>query len=949
MLEKWYQNSKIPVFLFFAISVMLLYFGRNFNSESDNHGKSLCYTIEVFYPGMSGSFLEREITTPLENNLSSIKEISEIRSVSEDNKVSINIYFEKGADKMASFCNLSNAIDDFYGSTNHPIQRPSIYFSDSNISPDFLYAIYKDDVNKNLETKVDKEFLPLLEGLKNVSKVLSLGNDLKEVIVAYCNDKLLSLKINPNDLAAAIQKTNPFNSSISLESKYSLERMNVLTKFPELAQLSELQIRINNQYIKFNELASFGFKDKEKEEIVKLNGKNCIEIEIWATNTANKIFLSKQIQEKFDAFFKTGEYVVLHDSGKEQFESLKKISFALIQSLVLIVILIPLIFRGEKILCPIIMFFISSLVWTIFLLSALKIGINHFVIAGISISLGINVDPILIISELKSGKSNNEFLREFKKVLPTLISSIGTNLIVFIPFFGAENLVPGISILITSMILMSVISFFIALVFFPWVLLQKKNVKLKMANGNFGTKNFVFNRRISIFIYAALILLSFVLLVSMEKDSTLKMESIIISASLEYNPEKMKEYIDEKVMKIVEEIKKEEGIEDVLTVCRKGNCQLSIKYNKKKLKKKNIKNITFKLNELVKEGFIFIDDGLTENNGKHCMEIAIEGKDPMECRKIAEKAVTKFKDIFGVEEVVLNFKSPEKAIELIPKYDFLRYYGSSPVEFGQTLYWNMNTPVIDKYKKNKTEYDVRLKEIKSADLTLDNMLNKNILIGENLYKITDCVSTNYKEEIGNLYRKNSRDCAYCSVYVKSSEVKKVKNKIQKIMEEMQMGEGYTYSFDRQTMDFEENCKTITIFFFVAVILLFILLTALNEKPFSSLLILSIIPASFAFPLGIKLFRNSCLCLGDFMGMALSAGIVVNNAILIESNGLETNYKSIFITNITTIIGSIPVLLSDSSGYIKDLSFHMMFSSIAALIISFVFFPYVVMNFKKYIG
>ena len=124
MLEKWYQNSKIPVFLFFAISVMLLYFGRNFNSESNNNGKSLCYTIEVFYPGMSGSFLEREITTPLENNLSSIKEISEIRSVSEDNKVSINIYFEKGADKMASFCNLSNAIDDFYGSTNHPIQRP---------------------------------------------------------------------------------------------------------------------------------------------------------------------------------------------------------------------------------------------------------------------------------------------------------------------------------------------------------------------------------------------------------------------------------------------------------------------------------------------------------------------------------------------------------------------------------------------------------------------------------------------------------------------------------------------------------------------------------------------------------------------------------------------------------------------------------------------------------
>ena len=45
----------------------------------------------------------------------------------------------------------------------------------------------------------------------------------------------------------------------------------------------------------------------------------------------------------------------------------------------------------------------------------------------------------------------------------------------------------------------------------------------------------------------------------MEKDSTLKMESNIISASLEYNPEKMKEYIDEKVLKIVEEIKSKNG------------------------------------------------------------------------------------------------------------------------------------------------------------------------------------------------------------------------------------------------------------------------------------------------------------------------------------------------------------------------------------------------------
>lgn len=940
MLEKWYCNSKNPVFIFFAITLLLLYFGRQFNCTESNSGKKLCCTVEVSYPGMAGNFLEEEITVPLEKQLSALDKISEIRSVSQDSKVSINLYFENDADKKAVYCNLSGIIDDFYGTCSHPIQRPTIYFSDSNSAPDFLYAIYRESSDKNMENKIKNEIVPVIEGVDGVSRVLLSGNETKELVAIFDNEKIAPKNLSSNDLASAIQKTNPLNSSVELKTGFEKEKLKVKTTFSELSQLKDLQIKLNGQYLRFNDLAILAFEKKETDEIVKLNGKECLEIEVWASNRTSKIFLSKKIQDILCKGKLSGKYIVLQDSGKNQLENLKKVTFALLQSLALVLVCIPLFFYGEQLSVSILLFLTTSLVWTMLILSALKIEISHFIIAGISISLGIIIDPILVISELRTGNTNDKFLRELHAIIPSLVSSTGTNLIVFIPFLGAENLVPGIRALVASMAIMTVVSFLIALFYYPWILLRSKRKSAKQKI-TLPLKIFQLNAKAAAITYGALILISFILIVLFEKDSSMHVESSIISASLEYNPEKKKEYIDDRVIKIIEEIKKEKGIEDILSTARKGNCQLSIKYEKKILKDKDIKNITSKLKALATEGYMFVHDGNNLEKGSYCIEVAIEGQEPKECRRIAETAVGKIKGIHEVEDAVLHFKSPEKVMELIPKNDFLRFYNSSPMAFAEKLYWSVSSPVIDKYTKNGTEYDVKIRGQDAKTLTKENLLDKKILLGENTYKVKECATAMYSEDIGNLYRKNNRCCAYLSVYVKSSDVKKVKGKVQKLFNEMEIGECNTYSLDRQTRDFEENYKSIASYFIVSVLLLFILLCGLNERPLSSLLIISIIPASFAFPLIIKFFSDTCLGMGDFIGMALSAGIVVNNAILIASSGLQKNCRSILITNITTILGAIPVLVSGASGYIKDLSFHMLFSSIAALVLSFLVFPAIV--------
>jgi len=67
---------------------------------------------------------------------------------------------------------------------------------------------------------------------------------------------------------------------------------------------------------------------------------------------------------------------------------------------------------------------------------------------------------------------------------------------------------------------------------------------------------------------------------------------------------------------------------------------------------------------------------------------------------------------------------------------------------------------------------------------------------------------------------------------------------------------------------------------MAGIAIFLILTALSEKPKKTLILLSIIPVSCVLPLGIRLIINTSLILGDIVGLVVLSGISVNNSIYI---------------------------------------------------------------------
>lgn len=939
-LENWYKNRKTALYIFLVITIILLYSGRNirFGNYTNENGISCC--IEFSCSNLNCSNMEKEVTIPLESKINEIPYLSEIRSVIEENKSSTYLYFDEKADRKKTYFEISKITDEVYGAISYPLRKPRIYFDNNENFSDFVFAIFEN--NDEDACSIQRELVETIESLDEVSQLEIYGKTDQEVKINLNEDLDMNNKISPQDISLIIQKNNPCNSSLLCKSNITKERINIISQVKSFEQWKELSIKKNKQPVKLSSLCNISYAAKAPGEIVKLNGKNCIEIEVKAKNNSDCIGLSKKCRQLLKNRLSENEYAILQDAGKDQQDKIKRVLFALLQGIILIFIIIPFLFKDIRIVAALIIFMIVSLFLSFLFLGALSISINQQVICGICISLGLIIDPAIIISEQKLKSSTTEiFIKKIKSVLPSLITSAGTNLIVFIPFFFVEKLIPGISEVVKSIILMTFVSFFIAIVFFPIFLMDGKFIIHKNDRLEKSVSQLKLKKKKCLCIYVLMICFSSTAFLILDKDSGFSYTSNLISVDIEFNPEKRKEIIDESISPLVSFLMEKNFTENVISICNKGNCQLKIKFNQKNINKSELIKLVPEIKNRVKEGRIFINDGIYKKNPGFSIEIAVEGENSMECRNLANELAEKLYESKKVTSVVLNFKELEKICSFNPERNIIDFLGSSPVEIGQNIYWQICNPVIDKYWENNREYDVIISNQKNEAITFEDFLEKRILIGDDIFKIRELGSMSFMEDLGKLYRKNNQSCAFLTVYFEKSNTKEAVKIIRDSFAKLKKTDSYTYSIDRKTMEREEIFKTIFLSFVFAVILLYIFICGINERPYASVAILSIVPASFAIPFAVKLILNSCLGAGDFLGMSLAAGIVVNNAIIIQGQGLKNNSRGILVTNLTTILGSIPILICEESGLSKDLSFYLLFSSIGALLLAFIIFPQII--------
>ena len=956
-----YRKKITSFFILCALTIIMLASAINIEFGQTKNTKYTVYSIEFDYYGVDASKIEQIITIPLESKINELQGLKELRSSSEYGKSYITAYFDKKQKERQIYLAIRNIVDSLYLTLPSDVQKPRLFSSSINDKSVFTISItgtqnvndIRDWTNQNLK----KQF----ESIAGVSEVLVVGGGQKEILVSFDTEKTVSARQNPGGYASILQDANSVSPSSLLRTKNGNSTVVFDTKLNTIDELRDLPVKVDEGYTKLGYLANVTEAYRFSDEYVRINGRDCICVNIKSASNGNSISISKECCRIISNCKDSNLNIdILYDNGKAQREMLLSVFTAFVQSFVFVLLIIPLFYRNLKVTFMVMIVIILDTLWTFGILQILNMSINQNTLAGITIALGLVADPVLLIAEAaERAKSECMFFDKVSNIVLSIVAASFTTMLVILPLFFMDAIVPGIEMLAITMLVMIMNSIILTVVFLPSFIYSDK--KKYLFTNTLTKKLFRFICRVGYYFnssskskkqyqykafYFVLIVLPVFFFFIAGKNITLENHSNVVYCSIDFEPEIQASYINESLTDFIEAVIKNPNVKYVRTESRKGFADIDVGFFDDKVDYKEMASELERYSHELSEGYLYIPGATQKKSKKHIeLELAVIGDEYKRCTEYAEEAAGLLQKSATVDSAVLHFKRPEKQIAYIPNRDRLFLNGLSVEGLSNSLRWFMFGPVADKWLQDGREEDIRIAGAGLQSANLNKISDIQIPTSNSYLKLTAVGECKDNFSSGKLYRKDGRHAAYFTVEINNSNVDTAVRKIKDTLSFIEFDKGYAVSFPQEIIALKWNYGVLILAFVLCVIGIFILLTIFTENILKSLLLISIIPASCVLPLFLPVIGDTALVLGDVVALVLLSGISINNSIYIGESHfkrpvfkLRDKIKSITVSSLTTILGSLPLYLFSQDSFSKSLAFFMFFGVLNSLIVVITLYP-----------
>jgi HAE1 family hydrophobic/amphiphilic exporter-1 len=994
------------------VSVLCVYILRQEELGESGEGRYRVYSVRFEYFGMDGTEIERLITIPLEEKISGLGDIYQIRSVSEYGKSVSSVYFDRNTDGKRIYLALRDAVDTLYSTLPTAVQKPRIFSAESGRRPFLSAAVFAPGDLNRARLYAEERLKRELENLEGIAEVIVSGGIQEEILVEFDPEKTAALGINPAALGAAVQDANVLSPGGTIRGRERNSAVGFRTRLGAAAgpvtgpaagpavgisggtsalgsfleELGELPVRNGEKLNTLGYFARIGVRPRERQEILRINGEECVGLDIVAAYSADIAALSRKCGKILEGPAETlsgirdagppPSVTILRDSGRFLESAIRGVQKAIFQSVLAVLLIIPLFFGRPKTLALILLFIAADILWSFAVLHVISVKPDENVLSGISISLGLIVDPCLVLASLAEREGPR-----YRAALPGLLGEIAastlTTFLVILPLCFLDSIVPGIRKVALAIMAMLCNSLVLSVFFFAGFLFQSRGGKSLLPPKLFHRTRRFYTRlswRLCLFscghrrrmagIYAGFALLSFVLFFVSGKNTSLDTPDPVLYASVEYESEKSGESIDQDLGGLSDLIRREEGVRYVRLESRKGTGELEIGFDEKKTSRRALAASLAALAPLAGNGFLYVPDaeggkmGDSSGAGVREIEVAAVGDDAGLCREMAKRGARAMPAIPGYVQAVLNFKEPEPVVEFIPRRDSLAKNGLRVRDLARDLRWTIFGPVIDKRVQGGKETDIRLAGMGMRNSSRSGIANLPVPSPAGALRLETLGSLGEIPGAGKIYRRDGRRAAYFTVHLKAPSSSGAARSVKAALTESAGNgpgtgtdgneparKGYGYLLSRDLELLETQYRILFFAFLGSGAGIFLVLLCLTENRKSAIRIASIIPVSCAVPLLVKFLCGKPLEMGDMAALVVISGLSVNNAIYIEGARqraihfrVREKIQSILTTSLTGIAGAAPLALAGGEAFPAVLSRGILWGTAGSLAAALLLFP-----------
>lgn len=363
-------------------------------------------SVRTSFEGASPDIIETQITKPIENNLLGINGLDSITSESGNGESKINITFKVSRDIEDATNDVRDKVNKARANFTSDIAQSVIRKSDADAVPIINLVLYGDGVDLNVMNDYAKNTLEnQLQIVPGVAAVERFGGGEFKMYVRLDPLKMANLKISPEEVVRALKEQTYEKPAGFLTTEDKQITVTTKASLRTEEEFSNVVIDERDGYlIRINDVASeVKFDAVENQVQVRFNGKPAVNIAVTRQSTANDLDISRAIRgllPKLQRELPRGMILdIANDKSVFIDRSIEEVwhTIAIAAGLVILVIFFFLrTIRGSMI--PVVTIPLS-LMGTFAIMYFFGFSINIMTLLALVMAIGLVVDDAIVILE----------------------------------------------------------------------------------------------------------------------------------------------------------------------------------------------------------------------------------------------------------------------------------------------------------------------------------------------------------------------------------------------------------------------------------------------------------------------------------------------------------------------------------------------------------------------
>lgn len=395
-----HSTSVIVLFLFVTITGLLSY--RAIPKESFPEAEIPNIAINTIYPGVSPSDVESLVTRKIEEELSSISDISELTSTSVEGYSSVVTEFESDVNMDEALQKVREKVDLARPELPPDAEDPSIMeFSMADVP--VMQVNLAGGYGLVRLKELGEELQDRIESIPAVLRVALRGGLEREVQVDVDLAKLKYYNVSFNDVLDAIrlENVNVPGGSIDVNGVKYLVRVD--GEFQDPTLIRDLVVKtVGGRPVYVRDVADVEFGFAERETYARLGDKPVVTLDVVKRSGENIIATAEAVRAEVEAmrplFPPSTEVSITSDQSEDIEEMVMSLQNNIISGLVLIVGVL-LFVLGLRTSVFVAVSIPTSMFLSFVVLGLMGVSMNMVVLFSLILALGMLVDNAIVVVE----------------------------------------------------------------------------------------------------------------------------------------------------------------------------------------------------------------------------------------------------------------------------------------------------------------------------------------------------------------------------------------------------------------------------------------------------------------------------------------------------------------------------------------------------------------------